>query len=83
MNDGEDELKAEDLRPHVDGVEHAILASTEASNVGPGRGVRNLFLAKLADALKDHKCIVKIAFGFIRIVDLLVLLIELVRLHCN
>ena len=35
LNDGKDELKAEDLGPHVDGVEHTILASTETSNVGP------------------------------------------------
>jgi len=83
LNDGKDKLKAEDLGPHVDGVQHAILASPKTSNVGSRRGIRDLFLAKLANTLKDHKCIVKIAFGFIRILDFLVVLIELVRLHSN
>jgi hypothetical protein len=83
LYDGKDELKAEDLGPHVDGVKHAILASTETANVGPRRGVRDLFLAKLANTLKDHKGIVKIAFCFIRILDFLVVFIELVRLHSN
>ena len=83
LNDGKDELKPKDLGSHVDGVKHAILASTKTANVGPRRGVRDLFLAKLANTLKYHECIVKIAFGFIRIVDFLVLFIELVRLHRN
>ena len=83
MNHGKDELKTEDLGPHVDGVEHTILPTTETSNIGPCRGVRDLFLAKLANTLKDHECIVKVAFGFVRIFDFLVLFIELVRLHSN
>jgi hypothetical protein len=83
LNNGKDELKTEDLGPHVDGVEHTILASTETSNVGPRRGVWNLFLTKLANTLKYHKCIVKVAFCFVRIFDFLVLFIELVRLHSN
>jgi hypothetical protein len=83
LNNGKDELKTEDLGPHVDGVEHTILASTETSNVGPRRGVWDLFLTKLANTLKYHKCIVKVAFCFVRIFDFLVLFIELVRLHSN
>jgi hypothetical protein len=56
LNHSQNELEAEDFRPHSEGIHHTILSAKAAtSEAGSTTGIGNILQTQLADALEDNQ----------------------------